>query len=269
MSVNMFIKPLQICFMSIGLCLLLADAVDHRALAISYTRIVETPAMTPRQGSTIKGIVTFPGMIPVQQDSVSPRLGFCGEKPVETDLSVNQSTHGVKDVIVHIGQIDHPVEFDTAHPIVMTNKDCAFQARLSTLSVGQSLEIFNGDPIVHNMHVRNGPRTVMNLVLVPEVPPIVKEVQNPGILKVQCAIHEFMEGFIGVFHHPYHSITNDMGDFQIGTVPPGEYDLVIWHEVLGTLKKKVMVPADEQSIVVNFEFSAPMNPDRRPIILTQ
>lgn len=238
-------------------------------MATTYAIAVETQAMNPRHGATIKGMVTFPGTIPIKVETVPGNVNFCGKKPIDPGLSVKQDTRGVKNVIVYIDQINHPVEVDTEHHLVVRNKDCAFQTRVGTLTVGQRMEIVNDDPIMHNTHVRNEKKTILNVGLLPGIRPISKEVRNPGILTIQCAIHEFMEGFVGVFPHPYHSQTDEGGEFRIESVPPGEYELVIWHELLGTLRKILIVEPHEHDVVINFDFPLPMTQDRQPIILTQ
>jgi len=214
-------------------------------------------------------MVTFSGMISEEVETVPQSVEFCAEKPITPNLSVKQDTRGVKNVIVYIDKIHHLVEVGTEHHLVVTNKDCAFTPRVGTLTVGHHMDIANDDPIIHNAHVRNGKKTLLNVGLVPGIRSISKEVRNPGILTLQCAIHEFMEGFVGVFPHSYHSQTDDIGEFRIGSVPPGEYELVIWHELLGTLRKVLIVKTDEQEVEINFEYPMPMTQDRQPIILSQ
>ena len=80
-----------------------------------------------------------------------------------------------------------------------------------------------------------------------------KRIKRPGLLKAQCDKHEFMEGYILVFDHPYYSVTDRMGHFQIPSVASGLQELTIWHETLGTIHTKVEVPEQgEVSITVKY-----------------
>ena len=39
-----------------------------------------------------------------------------------------------------------------------------------------------------------------------------------------------MKAYISVFDHPYFTVTDDTGRYQIDNVPPGKYEVVAWHE---------------------------------------
>jgi len=80
-----------------------------------------------------------------------------------------------------------------------------------------------------------------------------KPLKGPGVYKAKCDKHEFMEAYILVFDHPYHSVTNTTGLFRISGVPPGPQELTIWHETLGRIHTTVEVPErGEVSITVGY-----------------
>ena len=52
-----------------------------------------------------------------------------------------------------------------------------------------------------------------------------------------------MSAFVVVTDHPYHTITDAYGAYEIRDVPPGRYTLSVWHEELGTREAPVTVEA--------------------------
>jgi len=208
-------------------------------------------------GGTIRGTITFKGEVqPPLVIDITRDVEVCGKKKTIQPLLVDEKSHGVKDVIVHVDleKADKPVTGIQDPRISISTKNCAFQARVNTMAAGHSIDLVNEDPILHNTHVRNEKRTVLNVAQVPGGRTISKRIKRPGLLKMKCDKHYFMRGFLGAFWHPYHFVTNEFGEFRLGSVPPGEYELVIWHEVLGTLTKAVTVPAQDKQVEINFQY---------------
>jgi plastocyanin len=53
---------------------------------------------------------------------------------------------------------------------------------------------------------------------------------RPGIVRVFCDIHSHMNAYVLVFAHPYYSVSQPDGRFEIGGLPPGTYSVVGWYE---------------------------------------
>jgi hypothetical protein len=58
-----------------------------------------------------------------------------------------------------------------------------------------------------------------------------------------------MQGWIVVVDHPYYAVTDADGRFTLADVPPGDYQLDVWHETLGEVTKPVSVAAGATSTV--------------------
>ena len=50
-----------------------------------------------------------------------------------------------------------------------------------------------------------------------------------------------MSGVIVVAEHRYYTLTNEQGEFTLSNVPPGTYELVIWHESLRRTSQPITV----------------------------
>ena len=68
------------------------------------------------------------------------------------------------------------------------------------------------------------------------MPKVVKEkktnfdkLEEPFYIK--CDVHPWMKTWVGVFDHPYFATTDDNGNYKIENIPPGEYNVIAWHEM--------------------------------------
>ncbi|MCH7883699.1 MAG: carboxypeptidase regulatory-like domain-containing protein, partial [Planctomycetes bacterium] len=75
---------------------------------------------------------------------------------------------------------------------------------------------------------------VQNLMLVKE-----------EMFKVKCDVHPWMGCRIGVFNHPFFSVTGKDGTFELKGLPPGKYVIEAWHEEFGTQTTTVELAVDE------------------------
>ena len=71
----------------------------------------------------------------------------------------------------------------------------------------------------------------------------------------KCDVHGWMNAYVGVLDHPYFAVTGDDGKFDIGNLPPGDYVVEAWHEMLGTQTQNVTV-AESATAELNFTFTA-------------
>jgi plastocyanin len=79
--------------------------------------------------------------------------------------------------------------------------------------------------------------------------------QNP--LRISCLYHVAMRGWIFVFNHPYHQVTDTDGRFRLVNIPAGEYELALRHAA-GNLEwsKTITIKAGRTSL-----FKIRLSPD--------
>jgi plastocyanin len=215
-----------------------------------------SPSFGDTAGSTIVGRVTFQGSLPPpQQLKVNRDQDICGLTVTIQPLIVDESSRGVRDVVINVEGIKHPtVESDNGVED-LTNKGCAFTPRIGVVKVGQILNLRNEDPMLHNTHIRMGKRTFVNVAQVVDGRLIPRLVNEPGFMSVNCDKHKFMQGYVFVFDHPYFAITDETGQFRIEDLPPGRWKTTIWHETLGTVQTDVIVP-EHGEVSVRVEYPA-------------
>ena len=99
------------------------------------------------------------------------------------------------------------------------------------------------DPILHttNAQLENG-RTLFNVALpVPGIN-ITKPIAATGPVRLSCNTHPWMRGWMIVTDEAA-AVSGEDGRFTIDNVPPGSYELRVWHEALKGPQQKITVVA--------------------------
>jgi hypothetical protein len=58
-----------------------------------------------------------------------------------------------------------------------------------------------------------------------------------------------MSGYWISEEHPYFAVTDANGMFKISDIPPGDYEVELWHEKLGKKTEKVSIKPKEETRV--------------------
>lgn len=201
-------------------------------------------------GATLQGVVRFSGSAP----SPSPHQVFkhhevCGDT-VPDDSLVLGAGKSIRYAVVSLEGVTRgkAVERDAVN--VLDNHRCRFVPHILTASVGQWLLITNSDPILHNADAvfLEDRGTLFNVALPPN-----KQVRQPlaktGRIRVTCEVrHTWMEAYVVVTEHPYITVTDAEGAYEIRDVPPGKYTLNVWHEKLGSLERPITLSKDGRAV---------------------
>jgi hypothetical protein len=148
---------------------------------------------------------------------------------------------GLRNAVVILRPIDRTVK---VHPgrILLDNKQCAFIPHVQIAGIGSELLLKNSDPILHTVHARLGKETLFNVGL-PRWRQVSKILDRLGIIRIDCdVLHTWMSATIVVVSSPYFAVTDETGLFSIEKIPPGKYELEIWHEVLGSKTAQISIP---------------------------
>jgi plastocyanin len=129
--------------------------------------------------------------------------------------------------------------------VAMHQKDKMFSPHVLAIAAGTYVDFPNDDPIFHNAFSSyNGQLFDLGLY----APGSTKSVRfsREGIVRVFCNIHSSMSAVIVVLPTPYFATTRRDGTFQIANVPPGEYQLTVFHErateaTLAALARRMVV----------------------------
>ena len=122
-----------------------------------------------------------------------------------------------------------------ATPVMLDQKGCQYVPHVFGVQAGQTVQVSNSDPVIHNVHAIPQVNREFNLSQPPKVPPAPRVFTTPevGVL-VKCDVHGWMNAYANVVAHPFFAVTKEDGSFEIKGLPPGSYTLEAWHERLGT-----------------------------------
>ena len=136
-------------------------------------------------------------------------------------------------------------------------------ARPSTNVVRRSCPTSWLSPPVTNVDFPNSDETYHNVFSLSPVEPFdlgryaagrSKSVRfdQPGIVRVFCDIHSHMSAWVLVFGHRFFAITNEDGSYRIDGVPPGTYNVLVWHELFGSDSRSIRVNGSGEDVELNF-----------------
>jgi len=111
----------------------------------------------------------------------------------------------------------------------MRQRDKSFVPHVLAIPVGGTVDFPNLDPIFHNAFSNfDGTRFDVGLYAPGTSQSVV--FRTPGVARVFCNIHPTMSAIIAVVPTPWYDVTKASGHYTIANVPPGEYQLHIFHE---------------------------------------
>jgi len=226
---------------------------------ISFGLAILLTTFSFSQNATVKGVVKFVGEAP------KPRLismkadrqcdAIHGGKSVTAEDFVVNPNGTLKWVFVYVkegvkGKYNPPSE-----PVVLDQQGCWYQPRVFGIMVGQKLEIRNSDPLLHNVHATPKKNKPFNIGQPVKGMKTYQTFNTPEVMvPFKCDVHPWMSAYAGVLDHPFFSVSNDKGEFEIKNLPPGTYTIEAWHEKLGTLTQTVTVkPGETKQIEFTFE----------------
>jgi plastocyanin len=210
-----------------------------RALALGLLLL----SVAARAAGSVEGRVTLSGpkpAAPQQLDTSSDPA--CGKERLldETLLLGGKDGRGVANVVVRL-KGPRPASPPTA-PVRVEQRACVYRPRVQGAVLGQPLEVFNADVTLHNVHAYAGSKGLFNVAQ----PPGSQAVRKPspveaGPVRLKCDIHRWMLAFVVYGESPFFAVTDREGTFHLDGLPPGTWELELWHESLGTLSLGVEV----------------------------
>jgi len=116
------------------------------------------------------------------------------------------------------------------HPVV-DQKDERFMPGALVVQVGTTVEFLNSDSFYHNVFSLSAPRKFdLGRYRKGDSRPVT--FNTPGLVRLFCEIHPGMLGYVLVSPSPWTAAASPEGNFAITNVPPGRYDIFVWHEPL-------------------------------------
>jgi plastocyanin len=217
---------------------------------------------TALAASSITGTVTFDGKVPTLRPLAMEGDPACAKKhsgPVPNEALVLGSGNTMGNIIVWVSKGLPPGKTYPAPttPVVLDQHGCQYKPHAMGIMVGQPYKILNSDGILHNIHTLPKVNPSFNQAFPATRKEATTKFDKPeAIFGIKCDVHPWMSAFVGVFTHPFYSVTGPDGKFTISGLDPGTYEITAWHEKLGTQTASVTVGANEAKTQA-FKFTLP------------
>jgi len=234
--------------------------------------IVKGATKTNIKTGTITGIINYEG--PVPKMPIKMPIAFCnaqwkGKPPVIETVVAAKSAKGLTlgNVLIYVSKGLAGRKFAPPKtPVILDQKKCLYQPHVVALMARQPIHIKNSEAVLHNVLAFPRNNAPFN-VGVFQGNPLVKKFKPEVGLIVQCSVHGWMKAYIHVLDHPYFAITNPDGKFTLKGLPPGNYEVTVWHEYYKikptTPTIKVEVKAG-QTQKIEYQYAVAKKPAKKP-----
>lgn len=198
---------------------------------------VNVPAVA--SATDVAGVVRYRGApVAAARLAVTKDRPVCGEGAADESLLVSEG--GLANVVVRLLV---PGASAAPRTVALDQRGCRFLPHVLAAPAGSTVELLNGDPILHGVHGWRGVSTAFDVPMALQGQRRTAALSRPGVIQVGCDVHGWMSAWIVVVDGPWFAVSDARGRFTVAGVPAGTYPVVAWHERLGERTASVTVPA--------------------------
>ena len=139
--------------------------------------------------------------------------------------------HPLADAVVMLEPVGATLPVKPMANAQIAQHDLQFSPRVSVVTVGTPVQFPNQDTVKHHVYSYSAAKT-FQIKLYAGVPhtPIVFD--KPGIAVLGCNIHDDMIAWVVVTDTPLWARSAAAGQARVADVPPGSYQMHVWHSSL-------------------------------------
>ena len=209
------------------------------ALAVSTASADESALNTggtDQPGGTIKGVVKFDGRQAKRKPIRMAADPYCAGAHKDTKAFNERFVFGDNDTLQNVfvwvskglDGATHPAPTRQAE---LNQHGCVYVPHISGIVAGQDLNILNSDSTLHNVNCQADNNASFNEGMPVQGMVITKKFAKPEMaIRLKCDVHPWMSAYLHVVEHPFFAVTQQDGTFEIKGLPPGEYEVSVWHE---------------------------------------
>jgi hypothetical protein len=147
-------------------------------------------------------------------------------------LSVG-AERGVANTVIFLKNISRGKAMDIPEQRrFLDQKHCRYEPHILLVPANAVLQMKSSDAVLHTVHMDGAATYNLPFPFPNQV--IKREMSTAGLVNLKCnGGHIWMNAEMFVVPHPYYAVTDESGGFQLLNVPPGEYQIVAWHEGWG------------------------------------
>lgn len=208
-----------------------------RILALGIFGALACAQIAAAQTGSIGGTITTAakGAAPLR---VTIDQNICGSELPDEAIVVDGQGRLANAVVILTG-----VKRAGAGESVIMNEKCRFAPRVQLVRPNASVRTTSKDPILHTTQAQQeSGRTIFNVALPVPGLNISKPIGGAGAVRLVCNVHPWMRGWMIVTDDAA-AVSGADGRFSIDSVPPGTYELRVWHESLKGAPQKITIAA--------------------------
>ena len=240
-----------------GILLLIICLCGGRAAAqTDYT------AITVQNGGAIAGTVTWTGPVPkIPKLPITKKPDICDPEGIKIRdlerLLINPDGNGVVTAVVFLRGITKGKAMDLPpNRMQLDQKTCRYIPHIMIVPEAGTLKIESDDPVLHTVQMFGAATNNVPFPFQHQFIPVT--LQRNGVVELKCnAGHVWMNANLLVVKHPYYAVTDDHGSYKLSDVPPGEYEIVAWHEGWQVLSEAKVLDVGAQVEVKRPMYSSP------------
>jgi hypothetical protein len=186
------------------------------------------------QTGTISGTVKWSGPLPrIPSCPIDKDPQVCdpdSHKVRDLDRLIVGPQNGVANTVVFLKDISRGKAMDIPEQRrSLDQKQCRYEPHVLLVAENGPLQLKSSDAVLHTVHMDGAASYNLPFPFVDR--PVTRTMPTAGLINVRCnGGHSWMNAEIMVVPHPYYTVTDESGKFKLTDVPPGQYQIVAWHE---------------------------------------
>lgn len=219
-------------------------------------------------GGTLTGTMILKGKVPKPRSFHlihSPNIEYCSRisdgkgHRIVYDFKVDNN-RGLMDTVIAIRGIQKGKPFPDGIQKLKLNR-CQSDKYAIGIFNGEDILLENTDPIKHEVATYQIKDKYVRQISNKPVLPNVSQVRSAFIdhraqeFLIRCNLHPFLQTRGFMVDNPYYTVTDAKGEFTITDIPPGTYQVAVWHFLMPVIEQTITIQPNKVT-KLNFELDS-------------
>ena len=218
-------------------------AVTAALLALSATLSAQDyEVVSVKDGGTITGTVKWAGPMPrLTPFPINKDPLVCdpnSKKTRDLERLVIGPHAGVANTVVFLKDISRGKAMDLPQQRrFLDQRSCRYEPHILLVPANSDLQMKSSDATLHTIHMDGAATYNLPFPFVNQT--VARKMPSVGLVSLRCnGGHTWMNAEMFVVPHPYYAVTDEAGKFELSDVPPGQYQIVAWHEGWNVMRQE-------------------------------